>query len=683
MYEDLFKKPKTTITKTIRAIDIKVDTKKKVYSYGDKTIKFFFDDEPLLNVNDFFLGHDISFEFEENTINCLELKNPFSCDESNRKIKFLWLLNFEINSWVKNCTIRYMKFIASECVDSPIDISKRLLRGFSYAGKFGNEICTRLMGNQIYRLCCILYKRSSLNVRKAADLLNSRYNGHISDSDTAIPECIYNKHRVPYDILLELGLLVKSKSIINNQIFLRLPVIKEAEERLYESFQILTDRFDSYGQSDEYYRNVLPETLCDEQVKSVNISMGHGVSYITGSAGRGKSSSIMEIIRRSSSTIILTPTHAARKVVQSRVDKSSLGKYCRIDVIAYVKYHVRKYKQGKRVSGTKIVKRERDLFGYTEGEPLLETLIIEEASMVDIVSASKSISGMVNSFPSLKRVVFVGDTKQLRSISKGNMLDDIIKSNSIPGTSLTINHRSGSLSTNIDCILNGDADGIKIDPGKFDVVYVDEVDIDNGVYHLAEKVHFEMSNIVRLGENQVHSLCYMHKELDKVNNIFKETNGKIGELRPGLKLRVTRPSGIRGTTVYGNDLLEVVSHHIDEKETIIVVKEWNRTKRVESNTTFEIIVTTSMVSSVFVLGFSTTCHSFQGDEADAIVVHAVQNCKYFDRLALYTAVSRAREKVVIVTVRGERSWLEIIETLNPDRISCFSNVLDGEIVGSD
>ncbi|CAM9731286.1 unnamed protein product, partial [Ectocarpus fasciculatus] len=374
--------------------------------------------------------------------------------------------------------------------------------------------------------------------------------------------------------------------------------------------------------------------LCEEQLASVELSMSNGISYITGSAGRGKSSAIMEIIRRSSGTIIATPTHAARKVVQRRVEKNNLQQYCRADVVSYIKTHASKY----------------DLFSIS----VMETLILDEVSMIDVVAAHEMIRSLLRAFPTIIRIVFVGDTNQLRSAQKGNLLDDLIKSK-IPGSTLTINHRSGSLSRNIDCILEGRADDIVMEPGKFEVLTVDDVkmavDSSGLVIHVADKVASEMTRIEEERGFQTHSMCYMHREIDTLNSVFRRKHGPLQKMKTGLKIRVKDPSKIHGPTLYGNDLLTVVSSKFKRGIVSIRLREWSRTKNAPQGPKFRVCVSKSSLDQAFTMGFSTTCHAFQGDESDAVVIHAVQNCRYFDRLALYTAVSRARELIVLVTVK--------------------------------
>jgi len=390
----------------------------------------------------------------------------------------------------------------------------------------------------------------------------------------------------------------------------------------------------------------------------------------------------MEVIRRSSITVICTPTHAARKVVQRRVEKNNLQAYCRTDVVSYATAHATKYVRGVRVSTSFLSKREKDLFHIEKDQGVLETLILEEASMIDVVAAHELIHAMLRAFPSIIRVVFVGDVYQLRSASKGNLLDDLIRSR-IPGTTLTINHRSGSLSHNIDCILEGDAEGIVLEPGKFEVVHVDDVSMavdDSGcLITVVDTVASEVSRIEEQRGYQTHSMCYMHREIDALNKVFQRKYGPLRKMKPGLKILVKDSSLIHGHTVYRNDLLVVVSSKFKRGIVSLRLREWSRTKNSPQGPKFGVCVSKSMIDQAFSMGFSTTCHAFQGDESDAVVIHAVQNCRFFDRLALYTAASRSREMIVLVTVRGFGDWKSIVKSLNPGRVSCLSLVLDGEI----
>lgn len=415
--------------------------------------------------------------------------------------------------------------------------------------------------------------------------------------------------------------------------------------------------------------------------------MTNAVSYIAGSAGRGKSSTIMDIIRRSESTIVCTPTHAARKVVQKRVAKTGLEPKCRVEVASFINCHAHKYKNGKRdPSCYPATPREFELFElFTEGE--LETLVVEESSMIDTISLHRVLDSIMKGFPSLKRVVFVGDPNQLRSISKGNVLHDIINSGAIPGTTLRINHRSGTLSRNIDCILEGTFDDIVTSPKKFDVMVVKNMDtvVDDKKtrYYAAHKVMQEYRDHVEEGF-QVHVVSYMNEEVDRINKAIKGNYfpKMSSSFQKGCKVRVKNPDLIKGC-VHKNDIVEIITRETSKCGNMFVfsIREWSRTRHSVPMDPFQITIFKKNVHKALELGYSTTCHSFQGDEADVIIIHAVKNCKFFDRLALYTAASRARDRIILVTTDDSyNDWESIVDSLNPERVSCFGKILNDKFI---
>lgn len=630
-----------------------------------------------IKIHPYFEKDDIKFKKIEKG-DTIYKTNPYIEAWCSEEVTFMWVLNGLHNKWMFKCPESVRSNIFNKVKDGPCD--EALLMGFVYLGDFGSEVRSNLSGKEISILCKSIGKTCSPGVYRAANL----YKDILQTSDPSIGNTEYEKNRIPYDILIRLGLLKSDSFRIRgkNSVFLRLPSIKNAEESIKESFIELRRRFSYESNCDEMMDEIQGDVLCDEQLKAVENSMNNPVSYITGSAGRGKSSAIIEVIRKSKSTIVCTPTHAARKVIQRRICKSNVQDLCSAEVIAYAKIHAAKYSYGKRSYDKEADEREKELFKFACKCEFkcqcsnLDTLIIDESSMIGIFSLSSLLEVFIHGFPSLCRVVFVGDTKQLRSIGKGNILSDIIESESIPGNELTINHRAGSLSMNVDAIMNGDVSGI-VQDDRFQVVHVEQVEIVKKKYenYVSYKRYISEAIVKQLVDKrkqmgyQCHSVCYTNEEVDKVNS---SVNKDL--LQRGSKVLVKGPNYVSGERkLYKNDILTILSYETNDEMTKICCREWNRTRN-SSEDEFYINVKSQNVDLAFKPGFSTTCHSFQGDESDCIVIHAVQNCKYFDRLALYTAASRARDSIVLVTANDD--WEDIVNTLNPERVSCFRYVLD-------
>lgn len=620
--------------------------------------------------------------------------NPVD-SKHQESLNFLWHLNFESNLWMKECPRSLLDEIVKIIEDEPQKIDEICLKGFSYAGKFGKDKKSSLYKTQIQKLCLCMNQRANSVILRASDLLNNKSFGHIYTPDTAITNNSYNRDKPAYEILCSFELMCKD-TMKNGEVFLRLPEIKRADETLKNIFSVINYRFfDLYEPDKNSDIKKVGETLCNEQIKAVDNSMSNGVSYITGSAGRGKSSAIMEIIRRSSSTIICTPTHAARKVIKKRIEKTNLEEFCRADVGAFMQIHSKKYVNGKRCYSSSATKREKYLFEIAiDPDFPLETLVIEESSMMGIIATSNIIQYMTNAFPTLHRIIFVGDTKQLPSIGKGNVLEDLIRCSYVKGSTLTINHRSGSLSHNIDCILEGRPNDIILEDGKFEIKYVDEVEhvfdelTEKTNSYVTDHVVDEMVRLRKKKGYRTHTLCYMNSEVSRVNTCVSKLPrvGDLKDLKKGYKVRVKSPQYLTGdeeSDICKNDILNIMGFTLLNNNKIdILLRDWPRTNNLEPSPVFNAIVYKDKLDVAFESGFATTVHSFQGDESDAIVVHAVKNCKYYDRLALYTAVSRARSMVSLVTIRGDKDWKSIVNSLNPVRISCLSETLDDKFIVS-
>ena len=643
-----------------------VKVKSKYVLNSSKQVKFVFREKVIKDVHSIFFKKRFLFDLntdEDTGEHVLTLS-----EKGNKEgMKFLWVLNGLKESWVKTCPYNYFKGVENLIEECEIKKDVLLLKGFFYKGKFDSSKKRNFDGPGMREVCRIMHWPCRREMANAAELMYNRHSGHVNTVDPCIVNYVDDKYH--YDILIGLEILCKDTDEVGN-VFLRMPSIKASENELGRCFDLLRNRFSDEDEisNEESSRSELSEVLCEEQLRAVEVSMAEPVSYVTGSAGRGKTSVITEIIRQSTCTVVCTPTHAARKVVEKRINKNGMDDYCRVEVNAFVNYHAYKYFDDNfdHVATDRVC-------NFFEGEHP-DTLIIEEASMVCVSGISKLISNMLSVFETIVRVVFVGDTNQLRSIGKGNVLDDIINSESIVGTKLTINHRSGLLSENIDCILEGNFKGIKTDD-SFEVVYVDEVERHDKKTYVTREIVNQLVKLEKMG-HQAHALCYLHKELERVNSVMQEKR------KPFLKVRVKKADLLKSDhKFYTNDILEIISCYQEGGNMLNVkVREWKRVSSEKEFPTIHLEIKQDNLDNAWELAFSTTIHTFQGDEADAIVISSVDNCKFLDRNALYTACSRAKKKIVLVTTKGSNSYSSIVGRLNPGRSSFLTQVLDKKVV---
>ncbi|WP_202931095.1 SF1B family DNA helicase RecD2 [Aminipila terrae] len=159
--------------------------------------------------------------------------------------------------------------------------------------------------------------------------------------------------------------------------------------------------------------------LSQNQKFAVKSSLLNGVSVITGGPGTGKTTiinAIMNILEHSGmKTAIAAPTGRAAK----RITETS-GYYAST-IHRLLEYY---YSEGEDIMR----------FGKTEENPLdYDVVIIDEASMIDILL----MNGLMNAIVPGTRLIFVGDSDQLPSVGAGNVLRDMIDSETIYSVKLT------------------------------------------------------------------------------------------------------------------------------------------------------------------------------------------------------------------------------------------------------
>lgn len=160
-------------------------------------------------------------------------------------------------------------------------------------------------------------------------------------------------------------------------------------------------------------------SLSENQRFAVVSSLKNGVSVITGGPGTGKTTilnTIMRIFTRCGiSAAIAAPTGRAAKRI------SETSGYAASTIHRLLEYY---YSEGE----------DAMRFGKTAEDPLdYEAVIIDEASMVDILL----MNGLVSAIRPGTRLIIVGDADQLPSVGAGNVLRDIIDSETIYCVKLT------------------------------------------------------------------------------------------------------------------------------------------------------------------------------------------------------------------------------------------------------
>ena len=263
-------------------------------------------------------------------------------------------------------------------------------------------------------------------------------------------------------------------------------------------------------------------------------------------------------------------------------------------------------------------------------------ILIDEASMVDLHTMYRLLR-ILEGRPA--RLVFVGDRAQLPPVGPGLIYHKLMESNLVPRVELTENFRS------IQDINNTAVDikkGHTLESKKLVRIVNCEnakemVEIAKREYEWnlsAKSLHViaartrTVSDInIKLHESITHTRKVIpsapeFREGDAV--VYKANNAELGIV-----------NGSTGVVTGGNEDLIIV--RFDIEGLVSIPKESIRNEN----------------AGEYLLqhGYALTCHSAQGSEFDVVIV-VVEDMPMVERSWLYTAITRAKKKVILVTTNN-------------------------------
>lgn len=238
--------------------------------------------------------------------------------------------------------------------------------------------------------------------------------------------------------------------------------------------------------------------LADIQKQAIQSTVQHGVLVLTGGPGTGKTTiirGIIKVLEKAGCEILLAaPTgRAARRLAESAGREAKT---------------IHRLLEYNPAEG-------RFAFARNEYQPLeADVVIVDEASMLDIVLASYLLRALATGC----RLVLVGDIDQLPSVGAGNVLGDIIRSESMPVIRLQEVFRQAEQSS---IVVNAH----KINQGKLpdlnknaDFVFR-ELAEEQAVADLIAQTYLEKLNTH--GQQELQVLAPMHKQVCGVQNLNK------------------------------------------------------------------------------------------------------------------------------------------------------------------
>ena len=373
-------------------------------------------------------------------------------------------------------------------------------------------------------------------------------------------------------------------------------------------------------------RQVIEEEIADfsfklneQQIKAVNTCLKHKVSVLTGAGGTGKSSitkALYRIYQRSDyNVVLLSPTAKACR----RLEECTGG----------VAQTIHRF-LGVQADGS---------FPETaEVYPDNTVIIIDEASMLDIILFDKVLERVAPD----TRILLVGDNNQLPSVQAGNVLGDVIASKDVHVSILTDIMRQQETS-NIIKFCNMINNGEIFSPCELNDFHYEEF----GSAEELKEILFPkyMEEVAHNGLNSVQVIApYKQGELGMNNlntmlqTIYQEKLGGPKVLDPyrmGDKVRHTQNNYKKD--VYNGETGVIIAAEDNE----ILVDFGNKRRSYEGADLDELT-----------LSYASTVHASQGSEYAAVFIvldDTAVNSFLHTRRLLYTAVSRGKQKVYILT----------------------------------
>ncbi len=370
-------------------------------------------------------------------------------------------------------------------------------------------------------------------------------------------------------------------------------------------------------------------TLAPAQLRAVRASVGSKVSIVTGGPGVGKTTIIRALVE-----IFAARTGVHKITVQLGAPTGRAAKRMAESTGAPAQTLHRLLKYNPQTNA----------FTYNEERPLAgDVFIFDEMSMVDI----RLMADLVVALPRRATLILVGDTDQLPSVGPGNVLRDLIASQTIPTSQLTEIFRqdsSGLIVRNAHHVNAGEP--FETRAGASDFYFVAQDDparaldlvLDFMVTRIPRHFHLEPLQDVQV-------LTPMRRNLLGAENlnaaIQKRLNGAgPGVVRGGMEFRAgDRVMQLRNNydkDVYNGDVGFVQS--VESAERTLVVLFDGRPVEYRAADLDELT-----------LAYATTIHKSQGSEYPAVIVllHR-QHYMMLQRNLLYTAITRGKKLVLVI-----------------------------------
>ena len=437
-----------------------------------------------------------------------------------------------------------------------------------------------------------------------------------------------------------------------------------AEQRIAENiFRILKSKaytiFESESSLIEEQERKVGLKLDEAQREAVNAVLKYKVLIVTGGPGTGKTTLVRFILGlmrpKIPSIALAAPTgRAAKRITETTGSSSST---------------IHRLLEATNVG-----------FQRNRENPLdQELIIIDETSMIDTLL----MDSFLEAVPSASRLIIVGDVDQLPSVGAGTVLQDFIKSGSIPVVRLNHIFRQayGSFITvNAHKVRRGELPSVNKSSKQSDLkdqlqdyYFIEESDQEK----IVEKIL--LLNTERIPQRfkldpmkEIQVLTPMHRGITGASQLNRNLQEKINPDAKGIEHReqwfrvgdkIMQQQNDYEKQVFNGDLGRVVDCDQDSKELYVRFE--------QSHIHYK-----SNELDQLTLAYAITVHKSQGSEYSAVIMPiTTHHYMMLQRNLLYTAITRGKQLVVLIgTSAAVRIAVQNQGTLNryTDLLNQFS-----------
>lgn len=354
--------------------------------------------------------------------------------------------------------------------------------------------------------------------------------------------------------------------------------------------------------------------LTQEQIQAIQLALSHRVVVITGGPGVGKTTVTRALLRTfemvGKKVLLAAPTGRAAKRL-----KESTGRQ------AQTIHRLLKYDPAS------------SSFAYDQDKPLaVDALILDEVSMIDIVLMSQ----VVEALPSGCFFIMVGDRDQLPSVGAGSVLADVIHSGRIPVAELTQIFRQARFSKIIQTAHNIRLGHMpSVDP-ESDCNWYRCNDTSEMLATLKDVLTGPLlSAWDKVKDIQVLTSMHRGQVGTKNLNVFLKSMLNASDRSMSAGDKVIQLRNNYDKEVFNGDLGIVVSI---SDEGVVVKMDTGKCVDYSIDELQELQ-----------LAYATTIHKSQGSEYPVVIIMmATEQYMLLNRHLIYTAVTRARKRLILI-----------------------------------